>query len=152
MSKEEREDKGPSKKSIYIFLGIILVALTLFVLTFTDEGVNLMLGWIWDYDIEIQLLNANKLALEKPEDVVIIEDGNGIPVPLGRPDVIKMRFTYDNNEMTETRINRSVEIFHTMFPDPENVHLIEYGEETSFVEFTWKPLEPKPKGILVPKI
>lgn len=131
---EERERKK-SRKKIYFSLSFLVMFVVLFGMTFIDP--ELMIGWIWDYDIEKQLVYANNQGLEYDPDVTITLNGEVQDIKK-----VKMRFTYENNDSTEMRVARAMELFDNLFSDPDKQSEIIRTEQTTIVQFTWQP-EPK---------
>jgi len=117
--KEERERKKTNKK-IYFSLSFLVMFVALFGMTFVDP--ELMIGWIWDWDIDNQLEETNRLAVERSLDE------------------ISLRLTYDNNDSTDMRIERALNVFYEKFGFDDNHHTIEKLNTENFttVQFTWQ--------------
>ena len=111
-------------------IGVFGVLGVLLLLTFTTQGVEFMLGWLWDYDIEQQLISTNNEVLKS----IIAEPDKQI-------NEIRMRFTYENNEMSDIRVDRAITVYKETFDNPENMYQISYEDKTTVVVFIWEPQE-----------
>ena len=117
--KEERKRKKSNKK-IYFSLSFLIMFVALFGMTFIDP--ELMIGWIWDYDIKSQLEFQNRDGIEK------------------NADVVKFRLTYENNDDTDLRVERAINVYINLFDNPENTWIVEKLNDSNVttLEFTWK--------------
>jgi len=114
--KEERERKKSNKK-IYFSLSFLVMFVALFGMTFVDP--ELMIGWIWDWDIRNQLEKVNDMAIENSQEE------------------IKFRLTYDNKDDTEIRIERAINVYLNLFED-QNTYIVEKTQDQTVIEFSWK--------------
>lgn len=117
--KKEKERKKSNKK-IYFSLSFLIMFVALFGMTFIDP--ELMIGWIWDYDIKSQLEFQNRDGIEK------------------NADVVKFRLTYENNDDTDLRVERAINVYINLFDNPENTWIVEKlkNSNVTTLEFTWK--------------
>lgn len=131
MTTERRfKEKKESKRIYFAMIGVFGVLGVLLLLTFTTQGVEFMLGWLWDYDIEQQLISTNNEVLKS----IIAEPDKQI-------NEIRMRFTYENNEMSDIRVDRAIAVYKEIFDSPENMYQITYEDKTTVVVFIWEPQE-----------
>jgi len=129
-SERRFKEKKESKRIYFAMIGVFGVLGVLLLLTFTTQGVEFMLGWLWDYDIELQLISTNNEVLKS----VIAEPDKQI-------NEIRMRFTYENNEMSDIRVDRAIAVYKETFDNPENMYQITYEDKTTVVVFIWEPQE-----------
>ena len=137
------EEKPKISKKIFIPLVILVIFGTYFGVSVVNP--SLAIGWLWDMDIKQQLISANKIGLSHDPPIKIEVDGQPQELTL-----VKMRFVYANNDMTEERVQRAVEIFQELFTDPDNYHEIKHEDDTTIIEFSWKPEHKETSGILMP--
>jgi len=52
-----------------------------------------------------------------------------------------MRFTYENNEMSDIRVDRAIAVYKETFDNPEKMYQITYEDKTTVVVFIWEPQE-----------
>lgn len=114
---EEQERKESNRRT-----GIVIIIATIIIVSLVYNIIfpTMLIGMIWDYDIKSQLEFQNRDGIEKSADVV------------------KFRLTYENNDETDLRIVRAVNVYNEIFDDPENTFKITKLENTTLIEFTWK--------------
>ena len=111
-SDEQKRKKTNSKT------GIIVIISTINNIIFPMT----LIGMIWDYDIKSQLEFQNRDAIEKSADVV------------------KFRLTYENNDETDLRVERAINVYINLFDNPANTWMLEKLNDSNVttLEFTWK--------------
>ena len=121
---KKKKDKE-SHKGLYIFFSVIFILLILLSLTFTHPV--MMLAPFWDHDVREQLLEMNR---------------RGIEIALLNQDIpentqMYFRLIYENNDDTDIRIQRAIDVYYELFTHSNNSHEVVYLENQTLLEFTW---------------
>ena len=120
--REEDEDRT-SNRGIYLCAIILSIIITIFAISIVDPV--LLIGGIWDWDIQDQLLKANNNAVQglsnEKESVMVY-----------------YRFIYEKNPDTEIRIARAIKVFENTFDHPDNNFEVKRFENSTLLEFTWQ--------------
>jgi len=122
-SHREEDEEHRSHRSIYLCFIILAIIVTVFAISLIDPV--LLIGGIWDWDIQDQLLKANNNALQ----------GLGNEK---ESTMVYYRFIYEKNPDTEIRIERAIKVFEDTFDHPDNHFEVKRFENSTLLEFTWK--------------
>ncbi len=112
---EQKRKKTNTKTRIIIIIGTIIIVSLVYNIIFP----TMLIGMIWDYDIRSQLEFQNRDGIEK------------------NADVVKFRLTYENNDETDMRVERAVNVYLNLF-EGQNTYIVEKTENQTRIEFTWK--------------
>jgi len=115
-SDEQKRKKTSTKTRILVIISTIIIVS----LTYNIIFPMTLIGMIWDYDIQSQLDYQNQDGIEK------------------NADEVRFRLTYQNNDETDMRVERAINVFINSFGHPENHYIVEKTENTTLIEFTWK--------------
>lgn len=116
---EDQERKESRRKTgIVIIIATIIIVSLVYNIIFPET----LIGIIWDYDIRSQLEFQNQDAIEK------------------NADVVRFRLTYENNDETDLRVERAINVYINLFENPENTWVLEKlkNSNVTTLEFTWK--------------
>jgi len=114
-SEEQKEKEFKRKTGIIIIIATIVIVSLVYNLIFP----TMLIGMIWDYDIKSQLEFQNRDAIEK------------------NADMVRFRLTYDNNDETDLRVERAVNVYLNLFVG-QNTYIVEKTENQTRIEFTWQ--------------
>ncbi len=115
-TEEQKRKKTDIKTSVIIIIATIFIVSVVYNIIFPMT----LIGMIWDYDIRSQLEYQNQDGIEK------------------NADEVRFRLTYENNDETDLRVERAVNVYINLFNNPENSYIIEKTENVTLVEFTWQ--------------
>jgi flagellar basal body-associated protein FliL len=113
-SDEQKEKEFKRRTGIVIVIATIIIVSLVYNVIFP----MMLIGMIWDYDIRSQLQYQNQDGVEK------------------NADVVKFRLTYENNDETDLRVERAINVYINLF-DPESQWIVEKTENTTLLEFSW---------------
>lgn len=116
MHEDRKESKHSNSKLIVATITFTIIVGALLIAIISPIS---LIGYIWDWDIDQQLDNANKLAIQ-----------NSI-------DEMSLRLTYETGEENDLRVQRAVDVFHNKF-GIENTYEIERLEDKTIIVFTWE--------------
>jgi len=114
-SEDQKEKEFKRRTRIIIVISTIIIVSLVYNIIFP----TMLIGMIWDYDIRSQLEFQNRDGIDKSADVV------------------KFRLTYENNDETDLRVERAINVYKEVF-DANSTFKITKLENTTLLEFTWK--------------
>lgn len=133
MDKRKKKEEYPSKfsRTFYVIIGILFIVSVMTVVSFTNP--EILIGWYLDQDIRNQLIQLNeKKLLEMPDE------------PKNPEDVmVNVRFTFDNDDLKDIRVSRSIDIFNELFDGIERDYSIKELEEETQLVFRWSLLDQR---------
>ena len=117
-SEEQKEKEFKKRTGIIIIIATIIIVSLVYNVIFP----TMLIGMIWDYDIKSQLEFQNRDAIEK------------------NADVVRFRLTYENNDETDLRVERAINVYINHFENPENTWILEKlnNANVTTLEFTWQ--------------
>jgi len=115
-SDEQREKEFKRRTGIVIVIATIIIVSLVYNVIFP----TMLIGMIWDYDIRSQLQYQNQDGIEK------------------NADVVKFRLTYENNDETDLRVERAINVYKELFNNPENTYQSTKFENVTTLEFSWQ--------------
>ncbi len=132
---EEKSNKISNRSVIGSVIGLA-IGISVLVIIFVNP--ILIIGHIWDFDIEQQLLQANNQGLEINPDLTLTLNDE-----IQEIRQVKMRFayenTYNNPDEVEIRVDRAIAVFENLFSDPDKSWIKEVTDDTTTIQFIWKP-------------
>jgi len=132
---EEKSSKISNRSVIGSVIGLS-IGIAVLVIIFVNP--ILIIGYIWDYDIEQQLLSANSQGLILDPDLTLTLNGEEQNIKQ-----VKMRFsyenTYNNPEEVKIRVDRAIMVFENLFSDPDKQWTKEVIDDRTTIQFVWKP-------------
>ncbi len=126
MGEEKKEQKPKFAKGFYVILGVLVIVSVLTVLSFTNP--ELLIGDYLDSDIRTQLLDLHESNIDG------IKNGT---IPFDDKLIVNARFTFENDEIVDMRVSRSIEVFNELFSNYERDHEVYEGEDGTILELTW---------------
>lgn len=118
MYNEREEDRRRSNKSLIVVGVMLSISAVLLIISFIDPV--LLIGFIWDWDIQNQISDANDRAVKNNQETV------------------SFRITYDNNDSTEIRIERAIQVFNEFFSENEKSSEVVRNEDTTQLILRWQ--------------
>jgi len=133
MDKRKKKEEYHSKfsRTFYVIIGILFIVSVMTVVSFTNP--EILIGWYLDQDIRNQLIQLNeKKLLEMPDE------------PKNPEDVmVNVRFTFDNDDLKDIRVSRSIDVFNELFDGVERDYSIKELEEETQLVFRWSLLDQR---------
>lgn len=128
--KIEEEIKPRSSTPLKITLGVLSFVVVLTILSFTNP--EILIGWYIDDDIREQLLTTHNMRVEQILNDV--SDGNSTL----DNQIINVRFLFDDDQITDIRVSRAIDVFNEVFQDHIHDHKVYEGEDGKILELTWR--------------
>jgi len=121
--RKEKQQKKPFY-ALYLVLGILVIVSMMTIISFIDPA--LLIGWYLDADIRNQLTELHESKFNNSTDPTPFED-----------IVVNARFTFDNDELVEIRVTRSIDVFNELFDGYDrNSTIIKKADQTE-LELSW---------------
>ena len=124
---KEKEEKQKSNRGIIVSGILVSVFVVLAVISVLNP--LMLIGIIWDHDIEKQLLGANDQQYMYNQVAEIGSEGNWENEP------VKFQLTYYNSDETQIRVQRAIDVFEKLFSDPDKTSEVIKIDDTT----VWMP-------------
>jgi hypothetical protein len=121
--RKEKEQKKPFY-ALYLVLAILAIVSVMTIISFVDPA--LLIGWYLDADVRNQLNEVHQSKFFNSSDPTSIED-----------IVVNARFTFDNDELVEIRVSRSIDVFNQMFDGFERNSTITKKADVTELVLSW---------------
>lgn len=125
MEKEEK-DSPKFAKGFYVILGVLGIVSILTILSFTNP--ELLIGDYLDNDIRIQLIDLHESNIEG------IKNGT---IPFEDKLTVNAQFTFEDDEIVDMRISRSIDVFNELFSNYQRDHAIYDGDDGIILRLSW---------------